>query len=246
MFKYLQNELNKAQVNNENASAVSNKQEKATYGRLRVLTAPPTSVNELTSESSNVRNDKGAPKPIPDQRRNISSGGSRRANLRPSSGSSSTRFSTRDHSITQYALIDDENVSALQQITRGGGAVTLASQWKSQFDDSEETDNEWKQDGMSQSHNPSKLMLHGTKHNKNMNGEQIAKSKQKSQTNGDSKEKFSKMREMLPHCWSEPLLANKLRYNIEPPILQKTTFDDIVSISYFNKLIHTDFCSLDF
>lgn len=33
------------------------------------------------------------------------------------------------------------------QLTKGGGAVTLASQWKSQFDDSEETtDNEWKQD----------------------------------------------------------------------------------------------------
>lgn len=30
-------------------------------------------------------------------------------------------------------------------MTRGGGALTLASQWKSQFDDSEETtDNEWK------------------------------------------------------------------------------------------------------
>jgi len=49
-----------------------------------------------------------------------------------------------DHSVTQFALIDDENVSALQQITRGGGGLTMASQWKSQFDDSEETDNEWK------------------------------------------------------------------------------------------------------
>lgn len=30
-------------------------------------------------------------------------------------------------------------------MTKGGGALTLASQWKSQFDDSEETtDNEWK------------------------------------------------------------------------------------------------------
>uniref|UniRef100_A0A0K8WLC6 Tau-tubulin kinase 1 n=2 Tax=Bactrocera latifrons TaxID=174628 RepID=A0A0K8WLC6_BACLA len=52
-----------------------------------------------------------------------------------------------DHSMTQYALIDDENVSALQQVTKGGGALTLASQWKSQFDDSEDTtDNEWKQE----------------------------------------------------------------------------------------------------
>lgn len=52
-----------------------------------------------------------------------------------------------DHSMTQFALIDDENVSALQQVTKGGGALTLASQWKSQFDDSEDTtDNEWKQE----------------------------------------------------------------------------------------------------
>lgn len=54
-----------------------------------------------------------------------------------------------DQSMTQYALMDDENVSALQQLTKGGGgALTLASQWKSPFDDSEDTtDNEWKQDG---------------------------------------------------------------------------------------------------
>lgn len=48
-----------------------------------------------------------------------------------------------DHSITQFAEMDDANVSALQQITRGGGGLTMASQWKSQFDD-DETDNEWK------------------------------------------------------------------------------------------------------
>lgn len=58
-----------------------------------------------------------------------------------------TRGSGGDHSLTQFALIDDENVSALQQVTKGGGALTLASQWKSQFDDSEDTtDNEWKQE----------------------------------------------------------------------------------------------------
>lgn len=66
-----------------------------------------------------------------------------------SSGGSSGRpgmckTNNRDTSITQFAVIDDDNVSALQQVTRGGGGLTLASQWKSQFDDSEETDNEWK------------------------------------------------------------------------------------------------------
>ena len=54
------------------------------------------------------------------------------------------RAAIRDCSITQFAQIDDDNVSALQQVTKGGGGLTLASQWKSQFDDSEETDNEWK------------------------------------------------------------------------------------------------------
>ncbi|XP_076223927.1 tau-tubulin kinase asator isoform X3 [Nomia melanderi] len=55
-----------------------------------------------------------------------------------------SRATIREHSITQFAQIDDDNVSALQQVTKGGGGLTLASQWKSQFDDSEETDNEWK------------------------------------------------------------------------------------------------------
>ena len=64
--------------------------------------------------------------------------------IRPYSHPSHTHGKSGDHSITQFALMDDENVSALQQITRGGGGLTLASQWKSQFDDSEETDNEWK------------------------------------------------------------------------------------------------------
>ncbi|CAB0040020.1 unnamed protein product [Trichogramma brassicae] len=53
----------------------------------------------------------------------------------------------RDFSLTQFAQIDDDNLSAIQQITKGGG-VTLGSQWKSQFDDSEGTDNEWKPENL--------------------------------------------------------------------------------------------------
>jgi tau tubulin kinase len=60
----------------------------------------------------------------------------------------SGRVAARDCSITQFAQIDDDNVSALQQLTRGGGGLTLASLWKSQFDDSEETDNEWKAENL--------------------------------------------------------------------------------------------------
>lgn len=48
-------------------------------------------------------------------------------------------------SITQFAIMDDDGISGVQ--TKGGTGLTLVSQWKSQFDDSEETtDNEWKQE----------------------------------------------------------------------------------------------------
>ncbi|XP_068153025.1 tau-tubulin kinase homolog Asator isoform X3 [Drosophila tropicalis] len=178
---------------------------KSTYGRLRVLTAPPMSVHDLTVAGGSIVNQgQHAPESQDQETRtrvfeaitggNAATSGStpkaavtssqrnqgvygivgvppanRRSatstNLRPSSsgmgsgsiqrinttgtgtgtGSNTARSSVAgDHSVTQFALIDDENVSALQQVTKGGGALTLASQWKSQFDDSEDTtDNEW-------------------------------------------------------------------------------------------------------
>ena len=124
-------------------------QEKTTYGRLRVLTAPPTSVHEIgggaalgantASETASPREMEGSPFCFDAKsggtgndgaggRRNVTSSGSttpanassgRRSNLRPSSGTGSTqRLSggNRDHSVTQFAVIDDENVSALQQV----------------------------------------------------------------------------------------------------------------------------------
>lgn len=90
---------------------------------------------------------------------------------RPNSGSSvnlqrlNSSGTNRDHSITQFALIDDENVSALQQMTKGGGGLTMASQWKSQFDDSEETtDNEWKQEPQSPEHQKIQYVSHHEQH----------------------------------------------------------------------------------
>lgn len=62
------------------------------------------------------------------------------------------RSSAVDASYTQFAVMEDDNISAMQQVTRGGGGgLTLASQWKSQFDDSEETDNEWRAENNAQS-----------------------------------------------------------------------------------------------
>ncbi|ROT84597.1 hypothetical protein C7M84_022188 [Penaeus vannamei] len=64
----------------------------------------------------------------------------------------------RDVSITQFALADDDNVS--QPATKGGGGgLTLASQWKSQFDDSEETDNELKADNLQSPEHKQRLTL---------------------------------------------------------------------------------------
>lgn len=37
----------------------------------------------------------------------------------------SCKLNNRDASITQFAVIDDDNVSALQQVTRGGGGKSL-------------------------------------------------------------------------------------------------------------------------
>lgn len=108
--------------------------EKSAYGRLRVLTAPPTSVHDIgnstgagpvtsprdmegflfdlkgsetTSGNVSRRNASGSTGP----------GTSRRSNLRTSSGGSTQRLCSvnRDHSLTQFAQIDDENISALQQ-----------------------------------------------------------------------------------------------------------------------------------
>ena len=53
---------------------------------------------------------------------------------------------TGDNSITQMAMMDDDNLSAA--ITHGGGGgMTLHSRWKSQFDDSEGSENETEMKG---------------------------------------------------------------------------------------------------
>ncbi|XP_024936854.1 tau-tubulin kinase homolog Asator isoform X2 [Cephus cinctus] len=127
----------------------------ATFARLRVVAAPETPPGEPPSPriqtevdasycSYDVTNTKhvGNQSPVTEQREPLRREPRRRTDGR--SQGRAARTAMRDCSITQFAQIDDDNVSALQQVTRGGGGLTLASQWKSQFDDSEETDNEWK------------------------------------------------------------------------------------------------------
>lgn len=129
----------------------------ATFARLRVANAaapqdpnsgePPSPRIQTEVDASycsyEVTNTKpGNQSPVTEQREPLRREPRRRTERgqQPRAG----RSTVRDCSITQFAQIDDDNVSALQQVTRGGGGLTLASQWKSQFDDSEETDNEWK------------------------------------------------------------------------------------------------------
>ncbi|XP_017764470.1 PREDICTED: uncharacterized protein LOC108553902 isoform X2 [Eufriesea mexicana] len=127
----------------------------ATFARLRVTPAPEATPGEPPSPrvqtevdacycSYDVTNPKyvGNQSPVTEQREALKREPRRRTDGRQQTRAS--RAAIRDYSITQFAQIEDENVSALQQVTKGGGGLTIISQWKSQFDDSEETDNEWK------------------------------------------------------------------------------------------------------
>ncbi|XP_078050960.1 tau-tubulin kinase asator isoform X3 [Augochlora pura] len=131
------------------------KSQSGAFVRVRVRPAPEPTTEEPPSPrvqtevdasycSYDVTNPKyvGNQSPVNEQREPLKREFRRRTDGRQQTRAS--RAAIRDYSITQCAQIDDDNVSALQQVTKGGGGLTLASQWKSQFDDSEETDNEWK------------------------------------------------------------------------------------------------------
>lgn len=186
----------------------------ATVGRLRVVTPAPT--QQVQTTASLV--DSPA---TPDQEK---------PRRRPPSAVRSSRSGMRDQSLTQFAVMDDENVS--QQMTRGGGALTLASQWKSQFDDSEETtDNEWKPESPehkgalgAQSEAAAAAILppilsrisedSRTSHRKYINIAGI--------------EEYPELVGGLPRAWSTPCLGPCVRSNLKPPLLQQAAFDDLV------------------
>ncbi|XP_072948472.1 tau-tubulin kinase homolog Asator [Epargyreus clarus] len=110
-----------------------------TFARLRVVTAPPACVQELAQASPSTTGDAVSPRIVADV-------DSVHSDTHFKRGARRAARARADQSYTQFAVMDDENVSALQQVTKGG-ALTLVSLWKSQFDDSEETtDNEWKQE----------------------------------------------------------------------------------------------------
>ncbi|XP_033168035.1 tau-tubulin kinase homolog Asator isoform X3 [Drosophila mauritiana] len=282
-------------VTNDKTSEVnrSTEEQKSTFGRLRVLTAPPMSVHDLTTgggHSQQVSDLTGKQDPYaattnaapiginststkfgsqhgqifglaampPINRRSATS-----TNLRPSSsasqrvnsgsaigggvgnGSNTARSSVAgDHSVTQFALIDDENVSALQQVTKGG-ALTLASQWKSQFDDSEDTtDNEWNREHQLQPNLEQLIKLDISlplteakpfpqnvvaDTGKLINPPAEAKERPNRYTlNITGIENYEALRTSIPNCWSEPAMGNVLRKGLEPPAVQQAAFDDTV------------------
>nr|XP_036217934.1 tau-tubulin kinase homolog Asator-like isoform X2 [Bactrocera oleae] len=177
-----------------------------------------------------------------------------------------------DHSMTQYALIDDENVSALQQVTKGGGALTLASQWKSQFDDSEDTtDNEWKQEPQSPDHRSAGKIVTDSQSNlfegtKETNQQAVSvdtgrvsaiealpgldcaksidfradvslKGKQHMRTkrcnlNITEVKIDSTLRDIIPRCWSDPVMCTVLRKDLKPPIIHQAAFDSTPTYFY--------------
>ncbi|CAH1184491.1 unnamed protein product [Phyllotreta striolata] len=181
----------------------------ATLGRLRVVTpaaAPPQTGSLVDSPAT------------PEQER---------PRRRQPSAARSSRSGLRDQSLTQFAVMDDENVS--QQMTRGG-ALTLASQWKSQFDDSEETtDNEWK---------PESPEHRGTLATSEAAPAALppilsrisedSRASHKRYINIAGIEEYPELVGGLPRAWSTPSLGPYVRSALKPPLLQQAAFDDLV------------------
>lgn len=140
----------------------------------------------------------------------------------------------------------------------------MASQWKSQFDDSEETtDNEWKQEPQSPDHKDrsSHLASHSLHHHQSSPQTKHLKKKEAKRKrfnllklwyyvsffnalqyptnryhlNISGIEHYRNLQDVLPHCWSEPSLGNFLRSDLEPPILQQAAFDE--TVIYFNRAL---------
>ncbi|XP_030759681.1 tau-tubulin kinase homolog Asator isoform X2 [Sitophilus oryzae] len=199
----------------------------ATLGRLRVATPSSQGQGGSLGESPAT----------PEQERPF--------RKRQPSAARSSRGGTRDQSVTQFAVMDDENVS--QQVTRGGGALTLASQWKSQFDDSEETtDNEWKPEspehhrGLGSHHSSIQHQHLATPAVETVSGASPQAPAALSKISEDSRtshrkyvniagiEDYPELVGVLPRAWSCPALGPLVRRALKPPLLQQAAFDDLV------------------
>ncbi|XP_037079756.1 uncharacterized protein LOC119100747 [Pollicipes pollicipes] len=183
-----------------------------------------------------------------DHRRRFHSAGSRNRSV--------SRLSLhRDVSVTQFAVADDDNVS--QQATKGGGGMTLASQWKSGFDDSEaETDHEAAEQGLQSPEHRKQAAEAASGAGRAARSAAggpppppntffvpllLIKSRLRCQVGAAQALPLEYLNleiaavpvdrsrgEGLPRSWSNPQLSPHIRAGLEPPLLQQATFDDVV------------------
>ncbi|CAG9134313.1 unnamed protein product [Plutella xylostella] len=213
-----------------------------TLARLRVVTAPPTCVQHLAQAQANTPGEAVSPRIVADVDSVHSDTHFKRGNRRAARNRA-------DQSYTQFAVMDDENVSALQQVTKGG-ALTLVSLWKSQFDDSEETtDNEWKQEqlqspehrgpraasAVSQSSAPRTQLTPAPpappappahpepEHDKPPTPPSQPSPRSKSRPASVHIPSVQPLPER-PRCWTEPAIGSHVR-DLGPPLLQQASFD---------------------
>ncbi|XP_048488066.1 serine/arginine repetitive matrix protein 1 isoform X4 [Plutella xylostella] len=210
-----------------------------TLARLRVVTAPPTCVQHLAQAQANTPGEAVSPRIVADVDSVHSDTHFKRGNRRAARNRA-------DQSYTQFAVMDDENVSALQQVTKGG-ALTLVSLWKSQFDDSEETtDNEWKQEqlqspehrgpraasAVSQSSAPRTQLTPAPPAPPALpEPEQEKPPTPPSQPSPRSNSRPASVHipsvqplPERPRCWTEPAIGSHVR-DLGPPLLQQASFD---------------------
>uniref|UniRef100_T1GBV2 Protein kinase domain-containing protein n=1 Tax=Megaselia scalaris TaxID=36166 RepID=T1GBV2_MEGSC len=133
-----------------------------------------------------------------------------------------------EHSVTQYAVIDDDNVSVWEKEVE-----------QLQFDDSEETDNEWKGENQSLNQKDKTSGISVSQPNliievlieKNSIDKEISQKKnqkKKSTLNISGIENYKHLHEFLPRCWSVPVLGAFIRSDLKPPLIQQAAFDKLI------------------
>ncbi|XP_021963759.1 tau-tubulin kinase homolog Asator isoform X2 [Folsomia candida] len=139
-----------------------------------------------------------------------------------------------DQSITQFAEMEDGGMSAHGQITRGGGGgglLTMASQWKSQFDDGDDqTDNEWRaaEQLASPEHNVTKGVL-GGQEGTTQQQRGVCGGEQRSSLNYlnlEASTEESALVGSLPKVHSNPEISEHIRPGLEAPLVLHAAFDE--------------------
>ncbi|KAL3225101.1 hypothetical protein MRX96_004684 [Rhipicephalus microplus] len=149
----------------------------------------------------------------------------------------------RDISLTQFAMADDDNISAMQQVTKGAAAaMTLASKWQASFDDSEETDHD-EMDENAPLASPDHRM-----HTDDERRKRLEEGRMVIQEEVDAKKPVRRAISQpvdyhitlagfplqgpvplgLPRVWSCPSMGQHIRSHLQPPLRQQASFDDNV------------------